>query len=124
VHVQHVADNSNGISPFFNEGTIGVEIHPEILQSSPTADVVIKKFADSFHNTNLSSVLSELNVNELIICGMMTQNCVTHTAISKDAEPYKVSVVVDCCTTVNEMLHNIALHALSTRVDLVNVENV
>jgi nicotinamidase-related amidase len=58
-------------------------------------------------------------VDELLVCGMMTQNCVTHTAISKSAETYKVSILPDCCTTVNEMLHNIALHAVSTRVTLV-----
>jgi nicotinamidase-related amidase len=50
---------------------------------------------------------------------MMTQNCVTHTAISKSAEKYKVSVLPDCCTTVSEMIHRIALNALSTRVALV-----
>ena len=50
---------------------------------------------------------------------MMTQNCVTHTAISKSAEKYNVVILPDCCTTVDEMIHKIALHALSTRVALV-----
>lgn len=49
----------------------------------------------------------------------MTQNCVTHTAISRSADTYEVSVLTDCTTTVSEMLHLIALHALSTRVKLV-----
>lgn len=124
IHVQHVADSSYGIAPFFNEGTSGVEIHPQILQSAPNDEIVIKKFADSFYNTNLSEVLAKSQIDELLICGMMTQNCVTHTAISKSAEKYKVSVVADCCTTVDEMLHNIALHALSTRVDLISVANI
>jgi hypothetical protein len=44
---------------------------------------------------------------------------VTHTAISKSAEKYKVAILPDCCTTVDEMLHNIPLHAVSTRVPLV-----
>lgn len=47
---------------------------------------------------------------------MMTQNCVTHMAISKAAEKYSVTILPDCCTTVDEMIHNIALHAVSTRV--------
>jgi nicotinamidase-related amidase len=50
---------------------------------------------------------------------MMTQNCVTHTAISKAAEKYKVCILPDCCTTVSEMLHLIALHGVSTRIALV-----
>ena len=44
---------------------------------------------------------------------------IQHTAISKSAEKYKVSILLDCCTIVDEMLHNIALHAVSTRVLLV-----
>jgi nicotinamidase-related amidase len=79
---------------------------------------VVKEYADSFHGTALEPVLSGLGVEELLVCGMMTQNCVTHTAIAKGAEKYKVTVLTDCSTTVNEMLHLIALNALSTRVAL------
>jgi nicotinamidase-related amidase len=80
--------------------------------------VVIKRFADSFHQTTLDETLQGAGAEELLVCGMMTQNCVTHTAISKAAEKYKVAVLPDCCTTVSEILHLIALHTLSTRVAL------
>ncbi|MDP1831783.1 MAG: cysteine hydrolase family protein [Geothrix sp.] len=116
---QHVADSSHGISPFFNAGTPGVEIHPQIRSAAAQAPVVVKAFADSFHQTTLEETLRGLEVTELLVCGMMTQNCVTHTAISKAAEAYGVTILPDCCTTVNEMLHLIALHAVSTRVKLV-----
>ncbi|HET7775985.1 MAG TPA: isochorismatase family protein, partial [Azospira sp.] len=56
---------------------------------------------------------------ELWLCGMMTQNCVTHTAISRAAEKYPVTVLKDCCTTVSEMIHRIALGALAVRVAVV-----
>ena len=117
--VQHVADPAAGIAPFFNEGTEGAEIHPRVLAAAPDAPVVVKRFADSFVGTNLEATLSVLGVTELLACGMMTQNCVTHTAISKAAEKYTVCILVDCCTTVSEILHLIALHAVSTRVKLV-----
>ena len=117
IHIQHVA--KQGMAPFFNEGTPGADIHPRILAVAPKAPIVVKEFADSFEKTTLEATLTKLGVTELLICGMMTQNCVTHTAISKAAEKYSVSVLVDCCTTVDEMIHNIALHALSTRVKLV-----
>ena len=115
IHIQHVA---KGVAPFFNEGTPGADIHPRILTATPNAPVVVKEFADSFEKTNLEETLAKLGVTDLLVCGMMTQNCVTHTAISKAAEKYNVTVVVDCCTTVSEILHQIALHALSTRVKL------
>ena len=124
IHIQHIANPANGISPFFNEGTEGVRIHARILAAAPNAPIVVKQHADSFVNTTLEATLSALGVTELLICGMMTQNCVTHTAISKSAEKYTVSIVADCCTTVDEMIHGIALHAVSTRTPLVNMDDV
>jgi nicotinamidase-related amidase len=116
VHIQHVA---KGVAPFFNEGTPGADIHPRILAAAPEAPVVVKEFADSFEKTTLEETLTKLGVTDLLVCGMMTQNCVTHTAISKAAEKYGVMILPDCCTTVSEILHLIALHAVSTRVKLV-----
>jgi len=117
--VQHVADASKGIAPFFNAGAIGVDIHPRILTAAPDGIIVTKAFADSFHRTILEELLSKLGIEELLICGMMTQNCVTHTAISKAAEKYSVKILTDCCTTVNQMIHLIALNAVSTRIALI-----
>ena len=117
--VQHIANSQKGIAPFFNAGTDGVNIHPRILAAAPEAPIVVNEFADSFLATNLEETLSTLEVAELFICGMMTQNCVTHTAISKSAEKYKIAILSDCCTSVDAMIHNIALHAVSTRVELV-----
>lgn len=118
VLVQHVADPAGGPSPFFNEGSDGVALHPRALAAAPDAPVVVKHYADSFEQTTLEEVLQGLGTTELLIGGMMTQNCVTHTAISKEAERYDVTVLVDTCTTVDEMIHGIALHGLSTRVEL------
>jgi nicotinamidase-related amidase len=116
--IQHVPAPGAGLSPFFNEGTPGVALHPRIRAAAPEAPVVAKRFADGFHQTTLEETLHGLGVTRLLIGGMMTQNCVTHTAISKAAEKYDVTVLADCCTTVSEMLHLIALNALSTRVKL------
>jgi hypothetical protein len=33
-----------------------------------------------------------------------------------------VAIIQDCCTTVTELLHLIALNAVSTRMKLVNLE--
>ncbi|WP_020560237.1 cysteine hydrolase family protein [Thiofilum flexile] len=116
--IQHIANPAQGLAPFFNANTSGAEIHPRILAAAPTAPIVVKHFADSFEQTNLEQLLQEKGITELLIAGMMTQNCVTHTAISKAAEKYQVTILPDCCTTVSEMLHLIALHAVSTRVAL------
>ncbi len=116
--VQHVASGKAGSAPFFNAGTPGVALHPGILEVAKDAKIVIKKFADSFLETDLENILDEEKIEEILLCGMMTQNCVTHTALSKSAEKYKISILADCCTTVSEMIHNIALSALAPRVTL------
>jgi nicotinamidase-related amidase len=86
VIIQHIANSEMGIAPFFNEGTTGADIHPRILAAAPNAHVVVKEFADSFEKTTLEETLTSLGVTDLLVCGMMTQNCVTHTAISKAAD--------------------------------------
>ena len=117
--VQHIADDGSGIAaPFFNKGTLGVEIHPTILNAASNADIVEKNYADSFEQTNLEQVLQKHKITELLITGMMTQNCITHTAISKAADKYGVTIVMDCCATVDDMTNKIALKAVSTRVNL------
>lgn len=118
VHIKHVADPSLGIAPFFNEGTVGVEIHNEVLAATPDSKIVIKAYADGFYKTDLEAVLKEIGATELLFAGMMTQNCVTHTAISKSAEKYKVKILGDCCTSVSEPIHLIGLHAVSTRIPI------
>ena len=122
--VQHIADASNGTAPFFNAGTSGVDLHARILAAAPDAVVVTKAQADSFLNTALEKTLAELGANELLICGMMTQNCVTHTAISKAAEKYRVAVLGDCCSSVSQIIHLIALKALAARVPVVESASV
>lgn len=115
VLVRHAAPSG---SPFFAAGTPGADIHPRILAAAPGAPVVVKGHADGFHQTDLAEVLAAHAVGHLRIAGMMTQNCVTHTALSKAADAFRVSVLTDCTTTVDPTIHRFALNALSTRVTL------
>lgn len=121
VLVQHQS-GANG--SFFVPGSEGVAIHPAVRAAAPGAPVVVKAYADSFHETTLAATLEALGAEELLICGMMTQNCVAHTALSRGAEPYPVTVLVDACTTLDERVHRFALSALSTRVSMKPVEQV
>ncbi|WP_028601138.1 isochorismatase family protein [Ottowia thiooxydans] len=120
VLVQHVA---KGAAPFFNPGTEGVKIHDRVSAAVGDTPVVTKQHADAFEGTTLHDTLKGLGADELIICGMMTQNCVTHTAISRRADDYrKMTVLSDASTTVSEILHLIALAGLSPRVNLATVD--
>ncbi len=117
IYVQHVVKQEP--AAFFGEETPGVEINSRILAAAPDAPIIEKQHADSFHGTTLEETLNKLDVTELFVCGMMTHNCVTHTAISKSAEKYGITILPDCCTTVSEIIHLLALDALSDRVKLI-----
>lgn len=117
IYVQHVVRQEP--APFFGEGSEGAEIHPKVKALAPDAPIVVKQSADSFRDTTLDDTLTSLGVTDLLICGMMTHNCVTHTALSKTAEKYNVRILPDCCTTVDEIIHALSLHALGDRLPLV-----
>lgn len=122
--IQHVADPALGFAPFFNENTEGVQIKKEIMECAGDASIVKKTFADGFVGTTLEDTLQKLGATNLYVCGMMTQNCVTHTAISKHAEKYDVKIIPDCCTSVDQMIHLIGLAAVSTRASFINSEEL
>jgi len=61
----------------------------------------------------------ENDLDRLVQLARQTKLDAIHTAIAKAAEKYSVTILSDCCTTVREILHLIALHALSTRAKLV-----
>lgn len=121
VLVQHVAKRP---SPFFNADTDGVQIHPLLRAAAPDAPVVVKAHADSFLNTTLQTTLAALGVDSLWLCGMMTHHCVTHTALSPQAQGYTVRVLEDLCTTVDPMIHAIALSALRDRVEVLPAQTL
>ncbi|WOO89169.1 isochorismatase family protein [Mollicutes bacterium LVI A0078] len=80
---------------------------------------IIKQTADSFDVKNLAILLSETNIDSIDICGMMTQNCVTYTALSASQLGFEVRVLSDFCTTIDQTVNTIALRALQTKVTVI-----
>lgn len=115
VLVRHLSRDGSGL---FAERSRGSAIRPEILSASDTAPIVTKHFADAFQDTDLSDHLA--GIEELLICGMMTQNCVVFTALSLLAAPLKVRIVGDLCTAPSEIVHKIALGALGSKLSVVS----
>ncbi|QEY23140.1 isochorismatase family protein [Neisseria animalis] len=106
-------------APMFQRGTNGVENHASVAALLADKPEIQKAHADSFLNTDLASLLAKHSITDLFVCGIMTQNCVTHTAISPQASAYTVNVFADCCTAPSELVHVIALDALKDRVAVI-----
>lgn len=117
--VQHVSNASSG--PFVAGGA-GVAIRPAILAAAGDAPVVTKHYADAFQDTDLATHLA--GTDELLVCGMMTQNCVVFTALSRAADGFRVTVVGDLCTAPIQPVHAIALNALRSKTRVANVADI
>ncbi|MET0749356.1 MAG: isochorismatase family protein, partial [Rhizobium sp.] len=83
---------------------------------------VTKQNADAFQDTDLATQLA--GTTDLLICGMMTQNCVVVTAMSRAADGYKVRVIGDLCTAPTEAVHGIALNALASKLEVCTAADV
>lgn len=119
VLVQHVSTATTGL---FAAGGPGTAIRPDILAAAGDAPVVIKRSADAFQDTDLATHLA--GTEELLVCGMMTQNCVVFTAMSRAADEFKVRVIGDLCTAPTEVVHRIALNALNSKLQVSTASDV
>ena len=114
---QHVFPKDSGM-PAFIDGTPGDDIADEILAIAPDALIVRKANADVFlgaasDGTTFEEILTKLGVDEIIITGMMTHNCVCFTALSKHAQKYAVKIIPEAVTTVSEIIHGLSLMGLA-----------
>lgn len=117
--VQHVSAATSGL---FAPGGSGTAIRSAVLAAAGEASIVTKQYADAFQDTDLSERL--VGTDELLICGMMTQNCIVFTAMSRAAESLRVKVVGDLCTAPTEAVHRIALNALRSKTDVVMTADI
>lgn len=112
IGVQHLMSED---APMFAKGSHGVQLHSSVATVLADKPLVQKVHADSFLRTNLSDILKENGIERVDICGIMTQNCVTHTALSPFAKDYTIRVLSVLCTAPTELIHQIALGALKDR---------
>lgn len=113
VLVQHVSTAPTG--PFV-AGSAGVAIRPAILAAAEDAPIVTKHVADAFQDTDLATHLD--GIDELLVAGMMTQNCVVFTALSRAADGLRVKVISDLCAAPIAAVHQVALNALASKTEV------
>lgn len=116
VGVQHV-NSADALA--FKPDTEGVKIHNTIVAALGDAPIVVKSEADSFFKTNLEQIVRDAGITDLYLTGMMTQHCVTHTALSPQASDMKVHIITKGCAAPTKALSDLALQGLSARCDVV-----
>jgi ureidoacrylate peracid hydrolase len=79
------------------------------------ADLVVDKARfDAFQWTSLEPLLRGLGVDELVICGVVTNICVETTVRSAFMRDYPVTLLADCCAAKTRRLHELSLEVLSS----------
>lgn len=112
VGIQHVAAAD---APFLRPGSPGTDILSAVAGALGSAVVLRKKEADSFYNTGLEGLLRGAGVTDIWLTGMMTQHCVTHTALSPQARGMRVHVLAKGCAAPTRELSALALSGLQAR---------
>lgn len=82
-------------STFFLPGTDGQKIHDSV-RPLPVETVIVKHFPNSFHETDLLQQLRQLNIEKLVITGMMTFMCVDATTRAAKDLGFDCTLVHDC----------------------------
>lgn len=110
-------DRSNGhkrLCLLAPPGSREAEFLPQV---APVGDeIIINKTASGvFSSTNLNYVLKNLDIHELIVAGVYTNECVETTIRDACDLGYLVSMVEDACTTVTPELHRASIMTLKDR---------
>ena len=101
VYIQHFNPPDD---TFFLEGTFGAEISDRI-RPQPDDKVIIKRYPNSFLETELDAYLKSLQVDTLVVCGMMTHMCVDTTVRAAMDYGYQVKLVANACATMDLVLN-------------------
>jgi len=70
---------------------------------------VPKQHYSAFTDTELASVLRQLDATQLVLCGVCTDICILHTASAARDLGYEVEVPADCVASFDEKNHLFAL---------------
>ena len=110
-------DRSNGhkrLGLLAIPGSKEAEFLPEVAPLDN--EIVINKTASGvFSSTNLNYVLQNLNINELVVAGVYTNECVETTVRDACDLGYLVTLVEDACTTVTPELQQGTINSLKDR---------
>lgn len=98
IHIKHLNTTMQKEAPYFIPETEGVEIH-QLVYPKENENVIIKHTPNSFFQTDLNNELSKKEINNLIVCGMMSHMCIDTTVRHGKLIGYNITVIEDACTS-------------------------
>ena len=95
--------------PHCVRGTEETEVIPELADLADASIVVPKRRYSGFYDTPLDVILSDRDVTEVAVTGVMTDICVLHTTADLRNRDYDTTVVTDCVASFDPAAHAFAL---------------
>jgi nicotinamidase-related amidase len=90
----------------FKEGSVGAEDIPELAQFGDRIQYVSGKVGfNAFSNTSLDEVLRERDIENVLVCGMVTSLCIDSTGRAAYERGYNVTIISDCSSARTETEH-------------------
>lgn len=93
IFIQHFKDEG-----FFIEGTWGAEL-VDGLYRPKKSQVLVKRYPNSFFQTDLQKILQAHKIENLIITGMMTHMCINSTTRQSAELGYQTTLISDATAT-------------------------
>ncbi|CCN68263.1 cysteine hydrolase family protein [Vibrio nigripulchritudo] len=130
IHIQHAAASQD--LGFMIPGTRGQEIYAGVAPHSDEP-VLTKHYPNSFWETALETTLHELEVEHVVIAGMMTHMCVSTTTRGAMERGFQATVIQNACATKSlelgektipaDVVHETALAELTMLADIKPLED-
>jgi len=97
-------DNAGMMAKWWRDLILADNPHSEIIPELDTAKaiVIVKSQYDAFYGTALKEMLDSNQVEQLVICGVMTHLCCESTARAAFTRGYEVFFTIDGTATYNE----------------------
>ncbi len=96
IHIQHISVRPG--AAFFLPGTLGAQTHKNVHPVEGET-VIEKHYPNSFRETILINKLTELKVESVVLCGMMTHMYVDATTRAAFDLGFKCWLADDACAT-------------------------
>lgn len=108
IHIQHISNREG--ATFFLPDTDGIDFHSNVAPLR-NERIIKKNFPNSFRATELRDVLQKEDIEQLVICGMMSHMCIDATVRSAFDKGYRCIVAHDACATRNLIFEGVDIPA-------------
>ena len=119
IFIEHTVKKTDSAKQFLKmrecciEGS-GGEITDERLNCNREQDIIVKKTKySSFFNTNLDEILKEREIENVLITGTKTNNCVLATTFDAYSRGYNTYVIKNLVGTNDDQINQIYLNDIS-----------